>query len=237
MIKSIKYIVLSLAVVFAADLSAQNLAGVEFSTNVGEADATLACAKEIGTTNGARFPRFFPTSSCGQAKACNNTTFGCGFCGYDAFGFKNIINLTACIEVATNAGACGFNIHGQAYDEPFVNPNGGGFCTDNVFLADQGGSGTATWGWEQAGCDDFYIVYGSVGAGGPCNYSFTISPDPVLDLRCATDPAACIEKVTIGGTPVPTMTQWGLFLFGLIVLTLGVVTIYNMSTSRAAERR
>jgi hypothetical protein len=59
----------------------------------------------------------------------------------------------------------------------------------------------------------------------------------LLDLRCGTDQVACIEKVTIGGTPVPTMTQWGLFLFGLIVLTLGVVTIYNMSTSRAAERR
>lgn len=32
------------------------------------------------------------------------------------------------------------------------------------------------------------------------------------------------------GTSVPTMTQWGLFLFGLIVLTIGVVAVYNVYT-------
>lgn len=37
-------------------------------------------------------------------------------------------------------------------------------------------------------------------------------------------------KPLSGGTSVPTMTQWGIFLFGLIVLTLGVVAVYNVST-------
>jgi hypothetical protein len=42
--------------------------------------------------------------------------------------------------------------------------------------------------------------------------------------------------VIIGGTPVPTMTEWGLFLFGLILLTLGVVTMYNMSVGKITDR-
>ncbi len=32
------------------------------------------------------------------------------------------------------------------------------------------------------------------------------------------------------GTGVPTMTQWGLFIFGLVILTLGVVALYNYQT-------
>jgi len=35
--------------------------------------------------------------------------------------------------------------------------------------------------------------------------------------------------LVIGGNPVPTMTQWGLFLFGLVLLTLAVVTVFNFS--------
>ncbi len=37
------------------------------------------------------------------------------------------------------------------------------------------------------------------------------------------------------GTGVPTMTQWGLFIFGLVVLTLGVVALYNYSRQRVRE--
>lgn len=43
-------------------------------------------------------------------------------------------------------------------------------------------------------------------------------------------------KPLSGGTSVPTMTQWGLFLFGLIVLTLGVVYIYNMSVRTSSVK-
>ncbi|MEO6190352.1 MAG: hypothetical protein ABIO44_08285 [Saprospiraceae bacterium] len=32
---------------------------------------------------------------------------------------------------------------------------------------------------------------------------------------------------------VPTMTQWGLFLFGLVLVTLGIVTVYNISRKKA----
>lgn len=39
-------------------------------------------------------------------------------------------------------------------------------------------------------------------------------------------------KPLSGGTSVPTMTQWGIFLFGLIVLTFGVVAVYNVYSRR-----
>ncbi len=37
------------------------------------------------------------------------------------------------------------------------------------------------------------------------------------------------------GTGVPTMTQWGLFIFGLVVLTLGVVALYNYQRKPGQE--
>lgn len=37
-----------------------------------------------------------------------------------------------------------------------------------------------------------------------------------------------------GGEPVPTMGEWGLFLFGMIVLTLGAVFMFNLKTKEVA---
>ncbi len=39
------------------------------------------------------------------------------------------------------------------------------------------------------------------------------------------------------GTGVPTMTQWGLFLFGLVVLTLATVSIYNYAKRRKYQNQ
>ncbi len=55
------------------------------------------------------------------------------------------------------------------------------------------------------------------------------------DATVGCSGAECIKTLTIGGTQVPTMTQWGLFLFGLIVLTLGVVAVFNMSRKSSNE--
>ena len=41
-----------------------------------------------------------------------------------------------------------------------------------------------------------------------------------------------VLKPLSGGTSVPTMTQWGKFLFGLVVLTFGVVAVYNIYTRK-----
>ena len=83
-------------------------------------------------------------------------------------------------------------------------------------------------------CSEATVVTWAFGNAGP--YTFTIRPrsGSTRDAVACTD-AKCINYLTIGGTPVPTMTQWGLFLFGLVLLTLAVVSVYNLSTRRSAS--
>lgn len=56
--------------------------------------------------------------------------------------------------------------------------------------------------------------------------------DDIIVAQANFDCAEVLKPLN-NGTSVPTMTQWGLFLFGLIVLTLGVVYVYNLSVSSA----
>ena len=233
-------IVCALCAFFVVDTAqAQNLAGTEITTTMGVDDGA-SCKTRVGTQQGGRIFRDGVSAAC-PSKACPGG-FASANNAWDEFSFQNIVGSDVCITIDVQGGACQatFNTHGHVQTAPYVPPTGGGdFCGNNPsFLGDQGGSGTNSFSVEVPGCTEFFLVFTNAsGTITNCEYSFTIQPDPLLDLRCGTDQVACIEKVTIGGTPVPTMTQWGLFLFGLIVLTLGVVTIYNMSTSRAAERR
>jgi hypothetical protein len=225
----------AVAVVLAVGANAQNLAGVDFTTTMGQPDNTLGCPKNTGDNGTVRAFRDGVSGACPD-KPCFNQNLGCGsYCNFDEFGFKNIVNLDVCITVNISAGSCGFGIFSQAYGSPYVIPVTGTWCDNNDHISDAGSSGSGSYSFEAAGCTPFYIVNAPVVISAACDYTMTIDPDPILDLRCADEPM-CVEKVIIGGTPVPTMTQWGLFLFGLIVLTLGVVTIYNMSTSRVSER-
>jgi len=41
------------------------------------------------------------------------------------------------------------------------------------------------------------------------------------------------SQLRLDPNSVPTMTQWGLFLFGLVLVTLGIVTVYNISRRKA----
>lgn len=220
-----------------ASVGAQNLAGMDFTTMMGQPDPTLACEKTTGDNGTVRFFRDGVAGACPD-KMCFNQNLTCGaYCLWDQFALKNIVNIPLCITVNINAGACGVNVFSAVFGSPYNIPTGGAtWCDANPsHISDGGSSGTISYSFER-GCTPFYIVNSPVNLAAACSYTMNISTDPLLDLRCASDPVACIEKVKIGGTPVPTMTQWGLFLFGLIVLTLGVVTIYNMSTSRATER-
>lgn len=230
-------LVAALVVLVQVDTNAQNLAGMDFSTTLGIDDPNLACTKNTGDNGTVRAFRDGQAGACPD-KNCFNQNLGCGaYCMFDEFGLKNIVNIPVCVTINVNAGGCGFGIFSQVYGSPYNIPTGGTtWCDANPdHISDGGSSGSVSYSFETRGCDPFYIVNAPVVIGAACDYSFNISPDPLLDLRCGDEPM-CVQKVTIGGTPVPTMTQWGLFLFGLIVLTLGVVTIYNMSTSRVSER-
>lgn len=220
----------------AFDLSAQNLAGTEFNSTLGVADGN-PCETRVGTQSGRIFRdgvlSACPTKACpGDFTSPNNA--------WEEYSFKNIVNTPTCITINVTGGGCqaNFDVHGHVQTAPYSPTTGADFCAQNggSFLGDQGGSGTNSFSVEVPGCTPFYLVFTNAqGVINNCDFSFNIAPDPTLDLRCGSEPM-CIEKLTIGGTPVPTMTQWGLFLFGLIVLTLGVVTIYNMSTNRVSER-
>jgi hypothetical protein len=36
--------------------------------------------------------------------------------------------------------------------------------------------------------------------------------------------------------PIPTMNEWALFLFALLIVTLGIITLYNFTRSNAFVR-
>ncbi len=64
-----------------------------------------------------------------------------------------------------------------------------------------------------------------------CTSAFQSGPTLGMNYRLSICRNASLNL----GNGVPTMTQWGLFLFGLIVLTLGVVSIYNFSRKTVVE--
>lgn len=102
---------------------------------------------------------------------------------------------------------------------------------------------TATNRWEWDGTnnsattlDPAYVRYQPAGAWGGAACAYWTPKASCAFLATAGPPNQAMNFnicrnafLTLGGTPVPTMTQWGLFLFGLVLLTLAVVTVYNFS--------
>jgi hypothetical protein len=216
--------------------NSQNLAGVDFDATMGVMDPNVSCMVDAGTMFGLDI--------------WTNNSAGCpgdGNCGffqniepmYNTFSFKNIVNLDVCLEFNFITRGCGFNTGFWIVEGDFIpSPPGSGTdpCTNNTVLTSSTFGGTTTSSFVVEGCQSFSVnAHNGTQPSQACTYSFNFSPDPVLDLRCGDEPM-CIEKVIIGGTPVPTMTEWGLFLFGLILLTLGVVTMYNMSVAKITDR-
>lgn len=224
-------------VCMAVAMNAQNLAGTTFDATMGVMDPAIPCMVDAGQ----QFGLDVWTNNSG---ACP----GDGTCGffqniqpfYNTYEYKNIINLETCITLNFVTGSCGFNTGGWIVEGTYI-PTPVGMTTDpcsqNTLIHSSTFGGTVAYNFAPEGCSTFSVnFHNGTAPAANCTYSFSFDPDPLLDLRCANDPVACIEKVKIGGTPVPTMTQWGFFLFGLIVLTLGVVTLYNMTATSLKEQ-
>ncbi len=68
-------------------------------------------------------------------------------------------------------------------------------------------------------------------------FSETVTPTMVTRVYVVNDlcryPLQCTQVILIEGPciTIPTMSQWALFLFGLIVFTLFVVGVYNVKFS------
>ena len=214
---------------------AQNLAGTTFDATMGVLDASVPCMVDAGQQYG--LDRW-----TGNNGACP----GDGFCQsftnidpqYNTIYVKNIVNVPVCVTMNFITGSCGFNTGFWVVEGVYV-PSAPGSgtdpCSQNTLIQSSTIGGTTSVGFEPEGCTGFSVnFHNGTFPSQQCTYQYSFDPDPLLDLRCG-DETMCIQKVRIGGTPVPTMTEWGLFLFGLILLTLGVVTIYNMSVARATE--
>lgn len=220
--KKLAYIFVLLFAISA--VNAQNYNGVEVLGTLESPDPDFLCVAEAGTESGRLFRDGVP-SNC-PMKACpGDFAVGTQY-GWVSYQFRNLLNQDQCITINWNTGTCGVRGHGSVWlGEAYVAPMGAGQrCSDNMFLGDVGGSLTQPFSVEIPAGETFFVLAEETSPGARnCTVGFTIDGE----VGCAGDFERL--KPLSGGTSVPTMTQWGLFLFGLIVLTLGVVYIYNMS--------
>lgn len=219
--KNITYIfVFLLALTTFETVNAQNYNGVPILGTLESPDPDFACPTETGTQPMRLFRDAVP-SSCPMKPCPGDFPGGMAWVSYQ---FQNLLGMPQCITVNHNVGTCvvphGFAVLGEEYDP--TKP----MCANNDFLGDVGSSINQPYSFEVPASAIFVIVLEQVAAPSNCMVGFTIEGE----VGCAGGGGETLKPLS-GGTSVPTMTQWGLFLFGLIVLTLGVVYIYNMSIS------
>ena len=174
-------------------------------------------------------------ATCPNETACTNG----GFAGqYEALTLKNTTSAKACFKIDYDGAftnSVSFTVVGTYTTNEncaAVNAAGRGFADNGTYFVNQ--PAVDNYEIEVPACTEFTVVtWGFSGASGPYNVNITSKSGNTADLGCAG--AECIKTLTLGGSPVPTMTQWGLFLFGLIVLTLGVVAVFNMSRKSSNE--
>ncbi len=174
-------------------------------------------------------------ATCPNEASCTNGAFAGA---YEALTLKNTTSAPACFKVdyqTAFANSVSFTVVGSYTTNEncaAVNAPGRGFADNGTYFVNQ--PAVDNYEIEVPACTEFTVVtWGFSGASGAYSVSITSKSGKAADLGCAG--AECIKTLTIGGTQVPTMTQWGLFLFGLIVLTLGVVAVFNMSRKSSNE--
>lgn len=170
--------------------------------------------------------------TCNNPNVCNfSNAFGGG--GHEMYVFKNTSLEPACMTIRTDVPPNSFcQILTFSVDGIYVP---GSTCAQNTGFNDTGGFFAwfqADFDKEVAACSVFSVVTWAFG--GRCAYDMTVTNMTAPGLIGCSG-AECKKLITIGGTPVPTMTQWGLFLFGLIVLTFASVAVYNV-TQREAKK-
>lgn len=213
--KNILYI--SILLVSGISLSAQNYNGVPILGTFSDPDPNFQCSTETGNMN-TRLFRDGVASQC-PTKPCPTPDLA-STNRWISYTMQNLLNQPQCIEIQHNTGTCTFPHSMAILGDTYVP---GPHCAGAYqFLGDVGSSVSQSYFVEVPAGELFTIVMEEVSPAGNCEVGFTI----IGDVGCA---GGEILKPLSGGTSVPTMTQWGLFLFGLIVVTLGVVYIYNMS--------
>jgi|GEM_PF-2221770 len=151
--------------------------------------------------------------------------------------------------LATDVVECADNIvysTSEAFNAPLV--PGQDLWISYVYISDPTGNPGPRWFWTQTdrltnlanGHPPFHVTFIDAAAprfGPNCpkwtNYVYCSQYD-FLRLFFIGNTAGLNYEFNICrnaklniGTGVPTMTQWGLWIFGLVVMTLGVVALYN----------
>jgi hypothetical protein len=228
-------VILSLTVNAGGGGTTSNLLGKTINATLGTKSIDVTCDFQTGIQTIRLFrdgvAAACPTKTCPALVGNNNLT---GSFNYDEYHFKNASLFPICLTVNFTTGACGVNVHSMVYLGDFDPALLSTTSCGPGFLGDVGSSLTQPYSVEIPACSDFSIVNNNTATAANCGYSFSLTSSTPNSIIACTG-AECIKTLTIGGTQVPTMTQWGLFLFGLIVLTLGVVAVFNMSRKSSNE--
>lgn len=117
------------------------------------------------------------------------------------------------------------------------------YWTSCVGVLNNGNTGANRWEWDGTGTGfgtQCHVRYQPAGGWGGAACPYWTSKSACAFLANSGPPEQALRvnicrnaSLTLGGNPVPTMTQWGLFLFGLVLVTLGIVTVYNISRRKA----
>jgi hypothetical protein len=173
-----------------------------------------------------------PLTTAGSAcpgGTCTNPGYFAPY--YETYQFKNTLLAPQCIRVAWTAvvaGGCNISFTYLGAGPLMLWTPAGAPCWATNFGSPGGvclGAGAA-YQIEIPACSIFTVfLANNNGARGTYNLNITTPAGGVASLGCVG--AACVKHLDLGGTPVPTMTQWGIFLFGLILLTLASTALYN----------
>jgi hypothetical protein len=186
---------------------------------------TFRTVNLVGTTG---VPLTTGASAC-PGGTCTNPGYFAPY--YETYQFKNTLLTPQCLKInwsSTAPGGCNITF---AYDGtgPILlwTPTGAPCYTVNMGSPGPVCMGAAnSYQLEVSACAPFTVFLGNNnGARGTFSLNITTPTNGLAAVGCIG--AACKKLLTIGGTPVPTMTQWGLFLFGLILLTLASTALYN----------
>ncbi len=177
-------------------------------------------------------------SAC-PAGSCTNPGYFAPY--WETYQFKNTLLQKQCLRIswtAVVAGGCNISFAYLGTGPILLWTPAGAPCYPPGTMGSPGAvclGGGASFQLEIPDCSPFTVfLANNNGARGQYNMNITQSNGDPAAIGCLN--AECKKLLTVGGTPVPTMTQWGLFLFGLIILTFASVALYNF-TQRASVKQ
>ncbi len=215
--KSIQLLIYILALLQFNILLSQNcnnLAGFEYTSSNGNAPSNWPGTFEK-TSFSNRIFRDAIQSECVPSKSCPGT-FGSPNFEFHKYKMMNMSGSPSCVTVLLNTDGCGSNVHMFAVLGDFTPP----VCPSSNFLGDVGSSISQPFSFNVPANAEFTLVASSnLTPMLNCSYRFTIS---------TSNPNG---RITCANLQTPSLGQWGLILFVLILM--GVSSVYVLQRQLA----